>query len=54
MIDINMFSSADKVAGQGVGAVYDELMALLKRDLSDKYNVKVNKYTKSTISHYHH
>jgi len=53
MIDINMFSSADKVAGQGVGAVYDELMALLKRDLSDKYNVKVNKYTKSTISHYH-
>ena len=53
MIDINMFSSADKVAGQGVGAVYDELMALLKRYTADEFNIKVNSYTKSTLSHYH-
>lgn len=53
MIDINMFSSADKVAGQGVGAVYDELMALLKRYTGDEFNIKVNSYTKSTLSHYH-
>lgn len=53
MIDINMFSSADKVAGQGVGAVYDELMALLKRYVPNDFNIKVNSYTKSTLSHYH-
>lgn len=53
MIDINMFSSADKVAGQGVGAVYDELMALLKKYFPNEFNIKVNKYTASTLSHYH-
>ncbi|WP_155287927.1 glycosyltransferase family 4 protein [Lacticaseibacillus zhaodongensis] len=53
MIDINMFSSADKVAGQGVGAVYDELMALLQKYFPTEFDIKVNKFTKSTLSHYH-
>jgi len=30
MIKITMFSSADKVAGQGVGSAYKELINLLK------------------------
>lgn len=53
MIVINMFSSANKVAGQGVGAVYTELMGLLKHDFSNEFEVNVNRYTRSDISHYH-
>ncbi len=33
MLDIHMFSAADKVAGQGVGAVYVELLGLLKKNI---------------------
>ena len=50
MIVINMFSSANKVAGQGVGAVYTELMGLLKHDFSNEFEVNVNRYTRSDIS----
>lgn len=53
MIHINMFSSADKVAGQGVGSAYLELMALLKKYESKKFEVTVNRYGKADISHYH-
>ncbi|MFD1673019.1 glycosyltransferase family 4 protein [Agrilactobacillus yilanensis] len=53
MIHINMFSSADKVAGQGVGSAYLELMALLKKYESKKFEVTINRYGKADISHYH-
>ena len=44
MIVINMFSSANKVAGQGVGAVYTELMGLLKHDFANEFQINVNRY----------
>ncbi|KRO15248.1 glycosyltransferase family 4 protein [Lacticaseibacillus saniviri] len=53
MIDINMFSSADKVAGQGVGAVYTELLELLNNYFPGEFNIRINRYSKSAISHYH-
>lgn len=53
MIDIHMFSSADKVAGQGVGAVYTELLDLLKQYLPNEFNISINDYSPSVISHYH-
>lgn len=53
MISINMLSSADKVAGQGVGAVYDELMKLLRAKLPSDFEVRVNDRKPSTLTHYH-
>lgn len=53
MLDIHMFSSANKVAGQGVGAVYTELLALLKKYFPDEFSIKINDYSPSIISHYH-
>ncbi|GEK07303.1 glycosyltransferase [Schleiferilactobacillus harbinensis] len=53
MIKIHMFSSATKVAGQGVGSAYTELMGLLKRHFPDQFDVRVNDYSASDISHYH-
>lgn len=53
MIKITMFSSADKVAGQGVGSAYKELINLLKERLSDKFEIKINDYGRSDLSHYH-
>ncbi|MFD1484805.1 glycosyltransferase family 4 protein [Lacticaseibacillus baoqingensis] len=53
MIDIHMFSSADKVAGQGVGAVYTELLDLLKRYFPEEFKISINDYTPSLVSHYH-
>lgn len=53
MIDIHMFSSADKVAGQGVGAVYTELLALLQHYCAQEFNVSINDYSPSLVSHYH-
>lgn len=52
-ISINMFSSASKVKGQGVGSAYEELIRLLKTHLSNEITVRINKYSKSDISHYH-
>ena len=34
MIRINMFSQADSVKGQGVGSAYNELINLLRKDLT--------------------
>ncbi|GEL15415.1 glycosyl transferase [Pediococcus cellicola] len=50
---INMFSSASKVKGQGVGSAYEELIALLKAHFPDEFDVKINNYSRSEISHYH-
>ncbi|KRM33669.1 glycosyltransferase [Agrilactobacillus composti DSM 18527 = JCM 14202] len=48
-----MFSSADKVAGQGVGSAYLELMGLLKQYGQQHFKVTVNKFGAADISHYH-
>lgn len=53
MIKITMFSSAQKVAGQGVGSAYAELMRLLRTYLKNDFEVQVNHYSASDISHYH-
>ncbi|MCF6514834.1 glycosyltransferase [Lactobacillus sp. S2-2] len=53
MLKINMFSTADKVAGQGVGSAYLELINLLKKHFSNEFEININQYNKSDISHYH-
>lgn len=53
MIKITMFSSADKIKGQGVGSAYLELMQLLKTRASDRLDIKINSFKSTTISHYH-
>ena len=53
MLKITMFSSADKVAGQGVGSAYLELVHLLENNFQDEFDIAINKYRPSTISHYH-
>lgn len=53
MIKIHMFSSATKVAGQGVGSVYTELISLLRRYFPDDFDIRINDYGRSDISHYH-
>ncbi|MGL5684199.1 MAG: glycosyltransferase, partial [Vagococcus fluvialis] len=37
MLKINMFSSADKVKGQGVGSAYNELIKMLKEKFPDEF-----------------
>ena len=53
MIRINMFSQADSVAGQGVGAAYLELIRLLRTHLVDDFYVTINKYGRSDLTHHH-
>lgn len=53
MIKITMYSSADKVKGQGVGSAYLELLALLQSHFRAQFDVEVNKWRVSDISHYH-
>ncbi|KRM91892.1 glycosyltransferase family 4 protein [Liquorilactobacillus cacaonum] len=53
MLKIQMFSSATKVKGQGVGSAYTELIELLRKKLSGKLEISINKLGKSDISHYH-
>ena len=53
MIRINMFSQADSVKGQGVGSAYNELINLLRKDLTDEFYVTINKYGNSDLTHYH-
>lgn len=48
-----MFSSADKVKGQGVGSAYKELIRMLKEKFPQEFEVNINRYSKSDISHYH-
>lgn len=53
MLNITMFSKADSVKGQGVGSAYQELMRLLQTYWQAEFNIKINRYGRSTISHYH-
>lgn len=53
MLRVTMFSTADKVAGQGVGSVYVELLRLLRTQANDELKIEVNKYGRADISHYH-
>lgn len=53
MIIVDMFSSADKVAGQGVGSVYAELVRMLEERLDDQIEVRVNDRRRADITHYH-
>lgn len=52
-IKITMFSSAQKVAGQGVGSAYSELIRLLKNYLNNDFEIHINDYDSTDISHYH-
>lgn len=52
-IKITMFSSAQKVAGQGVGSAYSELIRLLKTYLNNDFEIFINDYHRTDISHYH-
>ncbi|KAF1296403.1 glycosyltransferase [Enterococcus sp. JM4C] len=53
MIKITMFSTADKVKGQGVGSAYLELLAMLKKYFSKEFSIEINTYKAADISHYH-
>lgn len=51
---INMMSSSEKVAGQGVSGAYRELMRLLYRDASQELDILENDYRQTVdITHYH-
>lgn len=50
---INMLSSADKVAGQGVGSAYLEQVSLVKTGLVNEFSVVVNDKDKSGLLHHH-
>lgn len=53
MLKITMYSSADKVKGQGVGSAYLELVKMLKQRFSQDFDIEINKWRVSDISHYH-
>lgn len=53
MLKINMFSSADKVKGQGVGSAYNELVELLENFFPNELKITINQLKKVDISHYH-
>lgn len=49
-----MYSSADKIDGQGVGSAYEEQVALVKEGASDLFDVRINDWTsKPAIQHFH-
>nr|WP_277620101.1 hypothetical protein [Listeria riparia] len=50
---ITMLSSAEKVKGQGVASAYRELVNLMTTHHADKYDIAINTYRKSEITHYH-
>ncbi len=53
MLKIDMFSTATKVKGQGVGSAYIELIGMLKKYLPNDFDIEINKYNQADISHYH-
>lgn len=53
MLKINMFSTAEKVKGQGVGSAYVELVKMLKKHFANDFKITVNKYGRADITHYH-
>lgn len=51
---INVYSSADKVDGQGVGSAYEEQVKLIKEGEPDLFDVRVNKWnSRADIQHFH-
>ncbi len=51
---IIMYTSADKVPGQGVGSAYEELVQLLHEGAEDLFEVEINNWTKKPdIQHFH-
>lgn len=53
-IRIIMYSSADKIDGQGVGSAYEEQVNLVKEGASDIFDVVVNDWMKTPdIQHFH-
>lgn len=53
MLKITMYSSADKVKGQGVGSAYVELVRMLRARFQGEFDIAINQYRESDISHYH-
>lgn len=53
-IRIIMYSSADKVDGQGVGSAYEEQVNLIKEGASDIFEIGINNWIKTPdIQHFH-
>ena len=52
-ISINMLSSADKVAGQGVGSAYLEQVNLVREGASNLFDIYINSHKKCDIVHVH-
>ncbi len=50
---INMMSKAHTVKGQGVLSAYEELVSLVKNNLGDIYDVRINQVRFADIRHYH-
>ena len=50
---INMLSSAYKYQGQGVASAYEEQVGLMKRNLSDEFEIHENEAMLADITHYH-
>ena len=50
---INMKSKAYTVKGQGVLSAYEELVSLVSNNLSDTYDLMINKVKFADIMHYH-
>ena len=53
-LNLIMYSSADKIAGQGVGSAYLEQVQLIQEGASDLFNVYINNWIKTPdIQHFH-
>ncbi len=52
-IVVNMLSKADSVDGQGVGSAYIEQVNLIKEELNDIFEVRINSKKKADIVHVH-
>ncbi len=51
---ITMFSSANAVAGQGVGSAYEEQVNLVREGAPDLFTIEINKWTSEPdIQHFH-
>ena len=48
-----MFSNADSVKGQGVGAAYNELINMLRKYFPNDMEITINEHIESEITHYH-
>ena len=52
-LTINMLSKADSVEGQGVGSAYIEQVNLIKEELGEFFDVRINSKKKADIVHVH-